>query len=50
MNRRDNCAEICLHKDLSDRAEYQCVFPTEEKVLCGQGSSKGASVFMNSPG
>ena len=50
MNRRDNCAEICSHRGLSDRAEYQCVFPRVENLLCGRGSSKGACVFMNNPG
>ena len=50
MNRRDDCAETCSYKELSDRAEYHSVFPREEGFLCGQGSSKGASVFMNSPG
>jgi len=66
MNHRDDCtpgvlprvvwrqpsgrAEICLHKELSDRAEYPGVFPREENSLCRQRSSKGASVFVNSPG
>ena len=50
MNRRDDCAEHCPHTGFSDRAEYQCVFPREENSVCGQGSSKGASAFMNSPG
>ncbi len=50
MNRRDDCAGHCPHKGFSDRAEYQGVFPREENPLCGQGASKGASAFMNSPG
>ncbi len=50
MNRRDDWAEICLHTGFSDRAEYQCVFPSEENRVCKQRSAKGASAFMNGPG
>jgi len=50
MNRRDDWAEHCPHTGFSDRAEYQRVFPREENAVCGQGSSKGVSAFMNSPG
>jgi len=34
MNHRDDWAEIFLHKEFSDRAEYQCVFPRAENSLC----------------
>jgi len=50
MNRRDDCAEICLHTGFSDRAEYRAVFPSEENPVWEQGSSKRASAFMISPG
>ena len=50
MNRRDDWSEICLHTVFSDRAEYLGLFPKEENTVCKQRSSKGASVFMESPG
>jgi hypothetical protein len=50
MNRRDDWAEICLHTVFSDRAGYQGVFAREENTVCKQRPSKGASVFMDSPG
>ncbi|MCH8059269.1 MAG: hypothetical protein IIA11_02305 [Proteobacteria bacterium] len=50
MNIRDDCAEHCPYTGISDRPEYQRVFPSEENLVYGQGSSKGANVFMNNPG
>jgi len=40
MNRRDDWAETCFHKKLSDRVEYQGVFPGEENCSWQQGSGK----------
>ncbi|MDD3517917.1 MAG: hypothetical protein PHQ14_06180, partial [Chromatiales bacterium] len=43
IRRRDDRAEIWIHKGFSEEARYRAVSPTEENALWIQGSSKGAS-------
>ncbi|MDD3519506.1 MAG: hypothetical protein PHQ14_14250, partial [Chromatiales bacterium] len=43
IRRRDDRAEIWIHKAFSEEAQYRAVLPTEENALWIQGSSEGAS-------